>query len=91
MPCLRAIDRAIRQPDQLPDIRDRLDHGDTAGALAAVERLLGPDVLLRDGPLRDELAAAAEGRIEHGLFRAGLARICPPPEKSSRRARLASR
>ncbi|MFG1606091.1 hypothetical protein [Actinoplanes sp. NPDC049265] len=84
MPCLRAIDRAIRRPDELPAIRARLDHGDTAGALAAVERLLGPDVLLRDGPLRDELAAAAERRIDHGLFRTGLARHCPPPVKGAR-------
>ena len=77
MPCLQAVDRAIRRPDELPAIRARLDHGDTAGALAAVERLLGPEVLLRDGPLRDELAAAAERRVDHGLFRAGLAGICP--------------
>jgi hypothetical protein len=77
MPCLQAVDRAIRRPGELPAIRARLDHGDTAGALAVVERLLGSDVLLRDGPLRDELAAAAERRVDHGLFRAGLAGICP--------------
>lgn len=87
MPCLRAIDKAIRHPNDLPAIRARLDHGDTAGALAAVERLLGPDVLLRDGPLRDELAAAAEQWIDHGLFRAGLARVCPPADKRARRPR----
>jgi len=77
MPCLRAIDRAIRRPDTLPAIRSRLDHGDTAGALAAVERLLGPGARLREGPLRDELTAAVECRIDHGLFRAGLAGHCP--------------
>jgi hypothetical protein len=77
MPCLQAIDRAIRRPDELPAIRARLDHGDTAGALAVVQRLLGPEILLRDGPLREELVAAAERRVDHGLFRAGLAGLCP--------------
>ncbi len=92
MPCLQAIDRAIRRPGELPAIRARLDHGDTAGALAVVERLLGPEVLLRDGPLRDELAAAAEGRIDHGLFRAGLAGHCPlAPLNTKRRHRTFSR
>ncbi|MEV6494276.1 hypothetical protein AB0M20_37485 [Actinoplanes sp. NPDC051633] len=77
MPCLRAIDHVVRRPDTLPAIRARLDHGDTAGALAAVERLIGPDALLRDGPLLDELTAAAERRVDHGMFRAGLAGRCP--------------
>ncbi|MET8041981.1 hypothetical protein ABZU25_14115 [Micromonospora sp. NPDC005215] len=72
LPCLRAIDEAHRQPECLPDVRARLDHGDTAGALATVEALLGPEALLRDGALRDELEAAAQRRITHGLFRAGL-------------------
>ncbi|MFB7654386.1 MULTISPECIES: hypothetical protein [unclassified Streptomyces] len=72
LPCLQVIDEAHRRPECLPDIRERLDHGDTAGALAAVESLLGPGARLREGALRDELEAAAERRIAHGMFRAGL-------------------
>ncbi|WP_069626175.1 hypothetical protein [Streptomyces niveus] len=75
--CLRAIDEAHRSPDCLPGVRERLDHGDAAGALAVVEGLLGPDALLRDGALREELEAAAERRVVYGLFRAGL--IGPGP------------
>ncbi|WP_427167880.1 hypothetical protein ACQF4J_39175 [Streptomyces sp. C1-1] len=73
LPCLRAIDRAHRRPDCLAGVRERLDHGDTAGALAVVEGLLGPEAVLRDGPLREELEAAAQRRIAYGLFRTGLA------------------
>ncbi|WP_326558467.1 hypothetical protein [Micromonospora sp. NBC_01796] len=73
MPCLRAIDEAHRHPEDLVDIRARLDHGDIDGALGAVEGLLGPGALLRGGALRDALEMAARGRIAHGLFRAGLA------------------
>ncbi|OIJ62776.1 hypothetical protein [Streptomyces mangrovisoli] len=72
LPCLAAVDRALRAPHCLPDVRERLRHGDVTGALDAVERLLGPDAVLRDGPLREELVAAAERRVIHGLFRAGL-------------------
>lgn len=72
LPCLRAIDKAHRSPDCLSGVRERLDHGDTAGALAVVEGLLGPEALLRGGPLRDALEAAAERRVLHGLFRAGM-------------------
>ncbi|MDJ0385197.1 hypothetical protein [Streptomyces sp. G-G2] len=72
LPCLRAIDEAHRRPDCLTGVRERLDHGDTAGALAVVEGLLGPDAVLRDGPLRAELNAAAQRRIAYGLFRADL-------------------
>ncbi|MFB6848117.1 hypothetical protein ACFCXS_25165 [Streptomyces sp. NPDC056373] len=72
LPCLRAVDEAHRRPDCLPGVRERLDHGDIAGALAAVESLLGPEAVLRDGPLRDVLETAARRRIAHGLFRAGL-------------------
>ncbi|MCW2873562.1 hypothetical protein [Actinacidiphila oryziradicis] len=72
LPCLQAIDEAHRHPDCLAGVRERLDHGDTAGALAVVEGLLGPDALLRTGALRDELEAAALRRITYGLFRAGL-------------------
>ncbi|MEV7027205.1 hypothetical protein AB0O00_34365, partial [Kitasatospora sp. NPDC093558] len=79
LPCLRAIDLAHRRPDGLDGVRELLDHGDTAGALAVVEELLGPAAVLRDGPLRDELEAAARRRIAHGLYRAGLAGAhCPP-------------
>ncbi|MEV6943144.1 hypothetical protein AB0N07_14325 [Streptomyces sp. NPDC051172] len=72
LPCLQAIDEAHRRPDCLTGVRERLDHGDIAGALAVVEGLLGPDAVLRDGPLRAELEAAAERRITYGLFRQGL-------------------
>ncbi|WP_405387152.1 hypothetical protein OG596_04595 [Streptomyces sp. NBC_01102] len=77
LPCLRAIDEAHRHPDCLAGVRERLDHGDTAGALAVVEGLLGPGAVLRSGALRDELEAAARRRITYGLFRADL--IGPGP------------
>ncbi|MCX5367853.1 hypothetical protein OG613_30960 [Streptomyces sp. NBC_00015] len=88
LPCLRAIDDAHRRPDCLAGVRDRLVHGDIAGALAVVEGLLGPDATLRDGALRDELQAAARRRITYGLFRAGLAgpgpgRVLPGPARHS--------
>ncbi|MFF6783190.1 hypothetical protein [Streptomyces sp. NPDC012510] len=73
LPCLRAIDEAHRRPDCLTGVRERLDHGDVAGALAVVEGLLGPEAVLRDGALRDALETAARGRIAYGLYRAGLA------------------
>ncbi|MFF3649336.1 hypothetical protein ACFYXV_11845 [Streptomyces sp. NPDC002181] len=72
LPCLQAIGLAHRRPDCLAGVRERLLHGDTAGALAVVEGLLGPGALLRDGALRDELAEAARRRIAYGLFRADL-------------------
>ncbi|MEU9204953.1 hypothetical protein [Streptomyces sp. NPDC048332] len=72
MPCLQAIDEAHRRPDCLTGVRERLDHGDIAGALAVVEGLLGPGAVLRGGPLRDELETAARRRIDYGLFRADL-------------------
>jgi hypothetical protein len=77
LPCLRAIDEAHRHPECLVDVRARLDHGDTAGALAAVEGLLGPDVLLRSGALRDELETAVRRQAAHRLYRAGLAGFGP--------------
>ncbi|MFD9223749.1 hypothetical protein ACFWDI_28035 [Streptomyces sp. NPDC060064] len=77
LPCLQAIDEAHRHPDCLTGVRERLDHGDTAGALAVVEGLLGPDALLRTGALRDELETAALRRITYGLYRSGL--IGPGP------------
>ncbi|MCX4911591.1 hypothetical protein [Streptomyces sp. NBC_00878] len=84
LPCLQVIDTAHRHPDCLTGVQERLRHGDIAGALAVVEGLLGPDALLRDGALRDELEAAARRRITYGLFRADLVgpgpgRICPGP------------
>ncbi|MEU6630760.1 hypothetical protein ABZ905_21110 [Streptomyces parvus] len=72
LPCLQAIDEAHRRPDCLTGVRERLDHGDIAGALAVVEGLLGPEAVLREGPLRDELETAARRRITYGLFRADL-------------------
>ncbi|WP_371500543.1 hypothetical protein OG871_28310 [Kitasatospora sp. NBC_00374] len=85
LPCLQAIDEAHRRPDCLGGVRERLDHGDTAGALAVVEGLLGPDALLRSGALRDELEAAALQRITYGLFRAGLAGPGPARNGPDRR------
>jgi hypothetical protein len=87
LPCLRAIDEAHRHPENLADVRARLDHGDTAGALATVEGLLGPDVLLRSGALRDELETAARRRVAHGLYRAGLAGSAPAPSTRDTRRR----
>ncbi|MFE2967885.1 hypothetical protein ACFXKC_30250 [Streptomyces sp. NPDC059340] len=88
LPCLRAIDEAHRRPDCLTGVRERLIHGDTAGALDVVEGLLGPDAVLRSGPLRDELEAAALRRITYGLFRAGMTgpgpgsgRLLPGPDR----------
>ncbi|MCK2214432.1 hypothetical protein MF672_011610 [Actinomadura sp. ATCC 31491] len=72
MPCLRVIHEAHRDPAALDDVRARLRHGDVDGALAAVERLLGPGASVPGGRLRDELEAAARRRVAHGLFRAGL-------------------
>ncbi|WP_431676382.1 hypothetical protein [Kitasatospora sp. KL5] len=85
LPCLQVIDEVHRRPEVLDDVRARLDHGDTAGALAVVEGLLGPEALLRAGALRDELAAAAARRVTHGLFRAGLAGAVPGPVHPVRR------
>jgi len=85
LPCLQAIDRAHRHPDCLAGVRERLSHGDIAGALAVVEGLLGPAAVLRDGPLRDALEAFAQQRTTYGLFRAGLAGAGPTPARSGRR------
>ncbi|MEV0299412.1 hypothetical protein [Nocardia sp. NPDC050710] len=72
LPCLQAIDQAHRQPECLTGVRERLAHGDTTGALAVVEGLLGPDAVLRDGALRDELEATARQQITYGRYRSGL-------------------
>ncbi|WP_426567497.1 hypothetical protein [Streptomyces canus] len=77
LPCLRAIDAVHRNPEALPAVRERLGHGDVAGALAVVEGLLGPGAILRDGPLREELESAAARRVDHGLFRSGLVAVHP--------------
>ncbi|KRV49844.1 hypothetical protein AQ490_19375 [Wenjunlia vitaminophila] len=77
LPCLRAIDTVHRDPEALPAVRERLGHGDVAGALAVVEGLLGPGAVLRDGPLREELESAAARRVDHGLFRSGLVAAHP--------------
>ncbi|WP_405747944.1 hypothetical protein [Streptomyces canus] len=90
LPCLQAIDEAHRRPHCLAGVRERLVHGDTAGALAVVEGLLGPEALLRTGSLRDELEAAALRRITYGLFRAGLTEPGPTwfrPRPSGRDSR----
>ncbi|MFD6425292.1 hypothetical protein [Streptomyces sp. NPDC060198] len=79
LPCLRAVHEAHRRPDCLDGVRERLRHGDVCGALDVVEGLLGPRAVLRDGPLRDELEAAAERRVAYGLFRAGLTGPGPGP------------
>ncbi|MGW5972769.1 hypothetical protein [Streptomyces sp. NPDC055186] len=77
LPCLRAIDAVHRNPEALPAVRERLGHGDVAGALAVVEGLLGPGAVLRDGPLREELESAAARCLDHGLFRSGLVAVHP--------------
>ncbi|MBP0458944.1 hypothetical protein [Streptomyces montanisoli] len=77
LPCLRAIAAAHREPEALTAVRERLGHGDVAGALTVVEGLLGPRAVLRDGPLRDELQSVAARLVEHGLFRSGL--VAAPP------------
>jgi hypothetical protein len=88
LPCLRAIDQVYRHPECLDDVRARLDHGDAVGALAVVEELLGPDPLLRNGALREELETAVRRRIDYGLYRTGLPRFGPiPPAQSPRGGR----
>ncbi|MFI0718569.1 hypothetical protein [Streptomyces sp. NPDC021224] len=79
LPCFQAIALAHRHPESLPDVRARLAHGDVRGALAEVEALLGPAARLGEGGLRDALEAAARGRIDHGLYRSGLATPGPAP------------
>ncbi|MFD9818324.1 hypothetical protein [Streptomyces violascens] len=86
LPCLQVIDDAHRRPECLEGVRERLDHGDIAGALAVVEQLLGPEAVLREGALRDELEAAAQQRITYGLYRSeltgpGPGRLYPGPSR----------
>ncbi|MEU4510849.1 hypothetical protein AB0G05_15250 [Nonomuraea wenchangensis] len=87
LPCLAAIELAHRDPSSLDDVRGRLEHGDVAGALDVVERLLGPGASLPDGPLRDELERAARRRVAHGLFRAELDELGPSPARHARSRR----
>ncbi|SET79466.1 hypothetical protein [Nonomuraea wenchangensis] len=87
LPCLAVIQAAHRDPSSLDDVRERLAHGDVAGALAVVERLLGPGASLPDGPLRDELERAARRRVAHGLFRAELDGLGPGPAAPARSRR----
>ncbi|WUH92917.1 hypothetical protein OG900_24265 [Streptomyces sp. NBC_00433] len=82
MPCLLAIDTAHRRPDCLPEVRERLDHGDTAAAVALVEGLLGDGAVLRDGDLRDELESAAQRKVAHGLYRSDLWDPWPGPKSA---------
>ncbi|MEV0090655.1 hypothetical protein [Streptomyces sp. NPDC050738] len=91
LPCLRAIDAVHRDPEALPAVRERLGHGDVAGALHVVEGLLGSRAVLRDGPLREELESAAERRIDHGLFRSGLGDEHPAAGGVMRRPRIERR
>ncbi|MFM1726515.1 hypothetical protein ABEU20_000192 [Rhodococcus sp. PAM 2766] len=91
LPCLQAIDRAHRHPDCLPGVRERLDHGDTVGALAVVERLLGPDAVLRDGPLLDELRASADRRDAYEQFRSAPSETPPSTDPRRRRRRRSRR
>ncbi|MDT0305433.1 hypothetical protein RM780_00440 [Streptomyces sp. DSM 44917] len=82
LPCLWAVDEAHRRPESLDGVRERLGHGDVAGALALVEDLLGPAAALREGPLREALETAAHRRVAYGVYRTGLTgpvRPGPPP------------
>ncbi len=88
LPCLQVIDQAHRRPDCLPGVRERLDHGDTTGALAVVEGLLGPDAVLRDGPLLDALRAAVERRTTYDRFRTAPVETPPPASRPRRPGRL---
>ncbi|WP_040801851.1 hypothetical protein [Nocardia higoensis] len=85
LPCLRAIDRAHRHPDSLAGVRERLDHGDIAGALAVVEGLLGPEAVLREGALLDALEESARRQTAYEMFRAGSACSGPTRDPSARR------
>ena len=77
LPCLQAIDEAHRHPDCLADVRERLDHGDTAGALAVVEGLLGPTRCCATARCGTSWRRPRARRVDHGLFRAGPGRARP--------------
>ena len=80
LPCLQHLADLHRSPAGLDDIRARLVHGDTEGAVRAVELLLGPQAVLPGGPLRDELEAAARQRVTYRLYRAGLDHTAGAPD-----------
>jgi hypothetical protein len=95
LPCLRAITAVARHPECLDEVRARLEHGDHTGAVALVVDLLGPGIE-PEGALRDAFEDAEDGRIGHGLYRAGLAGqiphgltgpIGPRKERAGRRGR----
>ncbi len=86
LPCLQAIDRVHRSPDCLPGVRERLDHGDAAGALAVVEGLLGRGAVLREGPLLDELRASADRLGTYDRFLSAPVET-PPVWRPRRRGR----
>ena len=88
LPCLRVIDAVHRDPEPLAEIRARLDHGDNDGALAAVEELLGPAAVLRDGALRDEFETAVARQITYGLYRSGIAGHGPLKDVPKRKVNL---
>ncbi|BCJ40083.1 hypothetical protein GCM10010168_29410 [Actinoplanes ianthinogenes] len=85
--CLRVIEQSTRRPESLADIRARLDHGDLAGALAAVEGLLGPGAVLRDGPLRDELVRIERRHGTYERYRTAPT-VQPPPRRRELPRRL---
>jgi hypothetical protein len=68
--CLQAVDDARRDLAELAGVRGRLDHGDTAGALAVADALFGRG-------LRDDLQAAALDRLRTTVLRERLARLGP--------------
>lgn len=78
LPCLQAIDRAHRRPDCLAGVQERLDFGDIDGALRIVEELLGPETILRNGPLRDAVERARTQQEIYDAYRTGL--IDPVPQ-----------
>lgn len=87
LPCLQAIDRAHRRPDCLAGVRERLDFGDIDGALAIVERLLGPEATLRNGPLRDAVERTRAQQEIYDAYRAGATDPVPQPVPGGPRCR----
>ena len=79
LPCLQAIDCVHRRPDCLAGVQERLDFGDIDGALAIVERLLGPEAALRSGPLRDAVEGARTQLQMYDAYRSGLIDPAPQP------------
>lgn len=88
LPCLQVIDRLHCAPAELDEVRARLDHGDAASAVAAVEDLLGADAVLRAGDLQAELTAAASARVAYGAYRAGLSPVLLDPDAQRETTRV---